>query len=549
VEEETIKADVLCIGGGIAGLMAAIRASELGAKVIIAEKGNTLSSGSGGIGSQAFECYIPEIHGPDMEVFIRELLRGQKSDRSYDVDLLRIQYARAFDIVQLWDTWGIPMRYKGRWEFATHSFPGRMLTHLKYSGRMEKAVLTKQALDRGVKIVNRVMVFDLLCDDGTVIGAIGAHTREDKVTVFQAKSVIIGTGVCERLYPAPGPGLMFNLASRPTCTGDGRAMAYRAGAELLNLEIPRRHIGPKYFVRGGQAAWVGVLRDPYNNPVGTFVTKPDRRYGDIMCEVNKLVAEQYTKSGKGPVYMDCRGIIDEDYEYMMHWMKHEGNTSLFDHIEEEGIDIRKNPIEFMTYQMRTSGGIAVNIVNAETSLKGLYAAGDELVGGGISSAAVYGWISGENAANYTNNVEVPDAEMARTKIEEVKKSIGQIRGRENGPDWREVNIALQQTMYDYVGSVRYENLLKAGLHHLRRLREKASATMIASNPHELGRCLEVLNLLDIGELVLIAAGDRKETRGLHIRPDYPFTNPLLNTFHIIKKMDDKPVTEWRETGR
>lgn len=547
MEEEFIKTDVLCVGGGIAGLMAAIRASELGAKVIVVEKGDTLHGGAARAGNDHFECYIPEIHGPDREAFIKDLLRGQKGEALMDREIFRTQFTRSFDIIKLWDSWGIPMQYKGRWEFAGHSFPGQIRTYLKYSGHFQQTKLTKQALDRGVQITNRVMASDLLRHGDSIVGAIGVHTREDKLVVFQAKAVILGTGRCARLFAGPTPGWLFNDAHFGTTTGDGRAMAYRVGAELQNVEMPQRHIGPKYFARFGQATWVGVLRDPQGKPVGTFVTKPDRLHGDIICEVNKLIPEQYTKSGKGPVYMDGTGMSDEDYEYMMYWMRHEGNTAMLNHMEEEGIDARTHPIEFMTYQMRC-GGLIVTNAEAETNVKGLYAAGDESVGG-ISAAAVFGWISGESAARYAQQAKTPDVEMVKTKIDQREKLIDQLRGRENGPDWKEANIALQQLMYDYAGSVRSETLLRQGLSHLLRIKEKVYNTMVARNPHELRRCLEVLNLLDIGELVFLAADDRKETRGLHIRPDYPFTNPMLNKYHIVKNVNDELVTEWREVNR
>jgi succinate dehydrogenase/fumarate reductase flavoprotein subunit len=121
-----------------------------------------------------------------------------------------------------------------------------------------------------------------------------------------------------------------------------------------------------------------------------------------------------------------------------------------------------------------------------------------------------------------------------------------IRGRKNGPDWKEVNVALQQIMSDYAGALRTGALLDAGLFHLRRLKQKALDTMIAGNQHELGRCLEVLNMIDIGELVFVGSKDRKETRGLFVRPDYPLTNPRVNhSVQVIKKVDEKPVTQWR----
>lgn len=543
MEEELIKTDVLCVGGGIAGLMAAIRSSELGAEVIVAEKGNAQYSGCGRMGNDHFETYIPEVHGDDKDAWIEELLRTAKGEILISKDLLRAQFIRAYDMVKKWDEWGIPMKYRGQWEFAGHSFPGHPMTHIKYEGRFQKKVLIKQAQDRGAKIMNRIMVFELLKEGDTIVGALGIHTREDKIFVFQAKSVVLGTGKCSRLYPCLTPGWMFNDPHGGVQTGDGRAMAYRAGAELQNLEMPQRHIGPKYFTRFGQATWVGVMKDWEGRPAGTFVTKPDRRYGDMICEVNKLAPEQYTKAGKGPLYMDCTDMTQEDNDYMMHWMANEGYTSMLAHMKEEGIDFKKHPIEFATYPLR-GGGLIVANDRAETTLKGLYAAGDEAFGD-ISAAATFGWIGGEHAAEYAQKANVQNFEDLREKIEEQKKILDELRGRTNGPDWEETNVALQQTMLDYAGLIRNEALLKQGLSHLRRLKKKAHTTMTAGNPHELGRCLEVLNMIAIGELTFLMALDRKETRNLHVRPDYPFTDPTLNQAHIVKRLNGQNVLQWR----
>jgi succinate dehydrogenase/fumarate reductase flavoprotein subunit len=179
-------------------------------------------------------------------------------------------------------------------------------------------------------------------------------------------------------------------------------------------------------------------------------------------------------------------------------------------------------------------------------VKGLYVAGDESISG-ISQAAVSGWIAGENAAKYSKEVSPPTIERTKAKIKEKKDLINQIRSREIGPNWKEVNIALQQIMMDYAGTVRSETLLEAGLSYLLRLKKKACSTMKAVNQHEMARCLEVLNLLDLGELIFITAIERKETRGPHVRTDCPFTNPLLNNkLLFIKKVDEKPLTGWKE---
>lgn len=321
-------------------------------------------------------------------------------------------------------------------------------------------------------------------------------------------------------------------------------MTYRVGGELVGTEIFRRHAGPRYLARFGQATWVGVLRDPQGKPMGPYVTKPDRRYGDMTPEVNSVILEDYMKSGRGPVYMDGRGISDDDYEYMMHWLVHEGIVALVNHMKEEGIDFRKNPIEFGTYNIFIEGKTWIN-ERAETSVKGLYAAGDESMGS-IGPAATYGWIAGENAAKYAKEKSAPSVEKARGEIEARKSLVHEIRSQKEGSDWKEANIALQQIMQDYAGVIRSEALLQAGLSHLRRLKNKVDATMMAGNQWELTRCLETRNLLDLGELVFISANERKETRGLHKRSDYPLTDPLLdNKALFIKKVDGEPVTEWR----
>ena len=545
METKHIQADVLCVGGGIGGLMAAIRASELGARVVVAEKGNTIHSGKGGSGCDHYLCYIPEVHGKDMGAFIEEMMQTQQRHNFEGLGMkrVRVHAAASFDMVQLWDSWGIPMKYRGDYHFAGHAFPGGFRCLLKYEGRRQKPILTKQALRKGVEILNRVMIFELVAD-GKVVGAVGIDTRNDDIIAFEAKSIILGTGGLSRLYPGPTPGWFNNNPTRLSLTGDGRSMAYRAGAELQDVEMRNQHAGPKYFARFGQATWIGVFRDPQDRPIGPFVTKPEKLYGDITPEVNKAIFQQYTRSGRGPVFMDGRGMSDEDFAYMMHWLPQEGNTPLMNHMEEDGIDYLKHPVEFMTYDHGSQGRIITNEAG-ETSLKGLYAIGDECANG-VSNASVFGWISGEKAAQHAKQSDAPSPEKLDEMIGEKRALIEKIRSRPTGAGWKEINVALQQIMQDYAGGIRSEALLKTGQFHLGRLKRKALEIAKAANQHELGRCLEVLNMIDLGELVFTGALERQETRGLHERADYPLTNPRLNNkVHVIRKANGAPVTEWR----
>jgi len=546
MREERIKCDVLVIGGGIAGLMAAIRASEMGADVVLAEKANTLRSGSGGMGNDHFQCYIPEVHG-DFDFFWKELFYGQMVQflQHMDTEFIMYWFENSYKIVKLWDEWGIPMKYEGTYEFAGHGFPGKQLNHLKYSGMNQKPVLTKEAKKRGANIINRVMGVDIIKDKNDhVLGALGLNTREDIVYIFEAVSVILATGSCNRIYPAVTPGADNNRAFPLTNSGDGRAMAYRAGAELKDLELVHRHAGPKYFSRCGQATWVGVLRDRKGNPVGPWASKPDKTYGDMATEVSKVIFEEYKISGKGPVYMDMTGITKHDMEYMKHFMKNEGNETIIKHLEkEEGLDLARTGVEFQTFEMQVDGGIRANY-RGETAVKGLYAAGDDVVAT-ISPAAVFGWSAGENAAKYASTESRGDIESAREMIEEKKSFFDEIMSREEGARWQEALSGLQQTMTDYCGDVRSDVLLETGVEIIRRLKKKTRSSLIARDPHELMNCIQVMNQIDIGELVFIGARDRKETRALHHRSEYSFSDPLLgDKLHLIKQVNGKPVTEW-----
>src|SRR5512136_697790 len=124
VDRSFIEADVLILGGGIAGLMAGIHAASLGVRVVLAEKANTKRSGCGATGNDHFMCYLPEIHGKDMAPILQEYKNSQVggfSDTSLAVRFLE----QSFDRVKAWHSWGISMRPKGTWDFSGHAFPGR----------------------------------------------------------------------------------------------------------------------------------------------------------------------------------------------------------------------------------------------------------------------------------------------------------------------------------------------------------------------------------------------------------------------------------------
>jgi succinate dehydrogenase/fumarate reductase flavoprotein subunit len=554
INSKPIECDVLVVGGGIGGLMAAISAAEQGAKVAIAEKSNTKRSGSGATGNDHFQCYIPEIHGDDMEPIVQEMnecLTGGYLDQN----LTRLFLKESFDRVKDWDRWGINMRPHGSWEFNGHAMPGRPRIFLKYAGANQKSVLTQEALKRGVTIFNKLPITEILTNtEGEVIGAVGISIEnpEPELRVFRAKSVILTTGSTNRLYSPKAPGMMFNTGFCPSCAGGGRALAYRVGAKLINLDMPNTHAGPKYFERCGKATWIGVLKDFNGKPVGPFVTKPSKELGDITADIWNSVFMVKNKAGE-PVYMDCSETSEEDIQYMLWGLEQEGDTSMLDYMREEGIDVRKHMVEFMQYEPILIGrGLEID-EKAETSVKGLYAAGDEVGNfrADIAGAAVFGWIAGKSAAERASSIASFELVEEHPKVETVRQFYSALRSRDSGtanPTWKEANLALQQIMTDYAGvEVRSEHLFKAGLKYLADLKKKANDSLHCQNSHELMRCLEVLDLMQLGELVMLAAQERKETRAKHVRIDHPYTNPLNNNrFITIQQVDGLAQICWRE---
>ena len=550
IDKKPIECDVLVAGGGIAGLMAAISAADHGAKVVIAEKANTRRSGSGATGNDHFRCYIPEVHGDDIEPIVKAMNDSQTGG-VLDRHLTAVFLKESFSRVQDWESWGIPMRPHGFWDFSGHAIPGRPKFFLKYAGASQKSVLTAQALKRGVQILNKTPMAEVITNSaGEVMGAIGISVaaEQPEMKIFRTRNVILTTGNTSRLYPPRTAAWIFNTANCPSCTGTGRIAAYKAGAKLVNMEMPYTHAGPKYFARCGKATWTGVLKDLAGKTMGPFATKPTRD-GDVAADIWNGVFSVKNKAGQ-PIYMDCSEASPEDLDYMFWGLAQEGDTSLVDAMEDQRIDLRRHMVEFQQYEPILFGrGIQIN-ERAETNVPGLYAAGDEVgnCGGSIAVASVFGHIAGRNAAARAAHLNGFEAAEDSAIVGEKREFYSQMLEREHGYSWKEANVATQCLMNDYAGlEVRSEVLFSTGLEYLRRLKERANSSLKCSNSHELMRCLEALDLMEIAEIVMLAGSERKETRGKHVRVDYPYTNLLYdNRFITVQMVEGSPRVEWRD---
>lgn len=554
VKEAVVSADVLVVGGGVGGMQAAISAAEAGAKVVIAEKADTRRSGNGNTGNDHFACYMPSRHGDDFERVIAET-QDTQIGANCDGRLLRTMLLSSEAVIHKWESYGIPMKPFGDYIFEGHTIPGRQRYHLKYDGREQKPILTAVARKMGVEIHNHVTVTELLTGpEGQVTGAIGIDTSGEtpEMVVFQAKAVIMTAGGADaRLFPNGTPAYMFNVTHCPA-NACAAAIAYRAGARLSNCDQLGRHASPRYFERAGKATWLGLIAGLDGKPVGEFADRPTREFGDPLMNIWPGVFQVRMKDGSGPTYMDCTGMTDEDLEYMRYCFSTEGLTSLTDYFEQKGISLKDSMIEFSSTGLRLArGGIEIDS-KARGSIPGLYASGN-IVGnasGGITCAAVFGAIAGENAAEYAREtpfVKVEDHPL----ISERRQCYEKFLSRENGAHWKEANAALAQIMQDYLGTdMKSGTMMTAGLKYLRQLREMAMEELQACNAHELMRAVEVLDMMDMGEAAFLCVMERRETRGAHKRSDYKYTNPLLTgCMETIEKKNGEAVVKFRKIWR
>lgn len=557
INPTVIKTDFLIIGGGIAGLQAGITAAENGLSTLIVEKANTKRSGNGCGGNDHFMCYIPEYHGDDFEQIMPEVMDTLVGGNQ-DANLFCIMLERSYPVIKKWESYGIDMRPTGEWNFEGHAMPGRRRYHLKYNGANQKSCLTKAALKAGAKIMNHVIVNEVLVnDENRFVGAIGINIHDDapEMILFQAKAGLIAVGEAMRMYPGNNPAYIFNTSHCPANTGSGAAMALRAGARLVNLDLPSRHAGPRYFTRSGKGTWIGALTDIHGELIGPFVDDihVSRELPDPTADVWKDCFIKAMESGKGPVYMNCTGISEADQQHMRKALVSEGCTSINEYLDQYHIDLRKEMIEFGQYEhMFYMNGIDVN-EHSMSTIPGLYAAGMSVgnVRGDITSAAVFGDLAAEDATDYVKTVS--DCDITDLPVVQEKTALYEHLLRdEAGANWKEANTTLQRIMDDYVGTkVRSESLLTAGRKYICDLRSYAKEKLQASNSHEFMRCLEVLDLLDLAEACAVSAVERRESRGAyHKRSDYPFTNPLLNNkFQTITLGADGLTTMFRDRIR
>ncbi|MFF4632380.1 fumarate reductase/succinate dehydrogenase flavoprotein subunit [Streptomyces griseorubiginosus] len=521
-DAEEIRCDVLVIGGGTAGTMAALTAAEHGADVLLLEKAHVRHSGALAMGMDGVNnAVIPGRAEPDD--YVAEITRA--NDGIVDQSTVRQTATRGFGMVQRLESYGVKFEKDEHGDYAVRQVhrSGSYVLPMP-EGKDVKKVLYRQLRRREmrerIRIENRVMPVRVLTapDDGRAVGAVGFNTRTGAFVTVRAGAVVLATGACGRLG-LPASGYLYGTYENPTNAGDGYAMAYHAGAELTGIECFQ--INPLIKDYNGPAC--AYVANPFGgyqvNRHGERFVDSDYWSGQMMAEFAAEVA-----SDRGPVYLKLSHLPEESIaslESILHSTERPTRGTFH---EGRGHDYRTHDIEMHISEIGLCGGHSASGVrvddHARTTVPRLYAAGDLacVPHNYMIGAFVFGDLAGADASQYTPY----EGELPTDQLRAAHELIYRPLRNPDGPPQPQVEYKLRRFVNDYVAPPKSGARLSLALEHFERMRDDIAA-MGAHTPHELMRCAEVTFIRDCAEMAARASLARTESRwGLyHDRLDHP----------------------------
>ncbi len=553
---QTIDTDVLVIGGGVAGSLAAIGATELGARVAVIDKGGLLER-CGSIAAGVDQILAVADDGPEWDT-PEYLLQHIPKLTDYVVDMKPVEtFVRGLPgMLRKLEKMGVPFRDPSTGKYFRHrtfGLPGEY--HIDFDGSKFKPKIARAVLDSKSQVFLRTMGINFLAHDGQAVGVSAFHIRSGEYYFFRAKAIILATGDTNRLS-RNSSGLPFDSWHCPYNTGDAQAMAARNGVALANMEFTENTITPKGISSQGTNSLTGLGAYFINAKGERFMFKYDpageRARRDLLTSA--IVSE--TLAGNAPIYCDCRHL-SEDILARLEETLGVDRPSLPRWFKEKGIDLKKEPFEVTVseFSSRRGGvyfrgsGILIDEKTA-TNLTGLFAAGDCCtVSGGISGAAVMGYEAGKEAARFSRH-NGAEATVQDQEIETERDRLFYPCRNPGGASPREYEDKIRRVVTDYIGYERTEEKLRKALGELRTLSSEESA-LRAQDYHELMRAHEARNIREVAEMVATAALERRESRGSysHFRADFPNRDDAnWRKMIVLKKQDAGYAIDYRSIG-
>jgi succinate dehydrogenase/fumarate reductase flavoprotein subunit len=593
-KEQEIDTDVLVIGGGIAGCWAAISAARKGVSVALVEKGDTVRSGAGGPGCDHW-CNAPAnpLSNVDPDEWAQHMAEPPYSNGIGT----QIQCRENWDTLLEMELMGGKIRdtkdeyvgTKGRdgktklmispRYTKVHSYIPGMQKPITFKSNPEgklnnvvirvwgstfKPTLKRECKRLGVKIFDRVMVTSLLTEKGAqgnrVIGATGFNNRTGEFMVFRSKAAVLATAGDWSLYLLNTELAGYNTFRSRTNTGDGAAMAWKAGAALTVME----RTGVMMLSTGFKHTWYGGAGDasyenvPLVDANGKKLPWPTQGWED--AGAMRPTPENMEKIIKGiqsgeyalPFYGDFPAMPEVERRVTWRMMLGEESTTrnIIDSYEKGGFDPAKHLLQNYSFiegntpaQWRTAGGGGPVVDwDLKSTLDGLYVAGEQTFSAGDHSyAAATGRYAGRKAADYSQ--QVGQAEIYKDQVKLEKARIYAPVRRNEGIDWKELHAGIARAMQYFCSEYKTEKLLNMGLDALREIEEVFVPRLYALDPHKLMRSVEDLSLLTHGQIIINASLARQASSRMlnFFRIDYPKVDPPEWNKYVTVQLENNKV--------
>ena len=525
MEIKTISSDVLIIGSGGAGSRAAIEVDDAGLKPLIVSKGLSFRSGCTGMAEGGYNAVFKTVDKDDsIEAHMHDTLKGGSylNDEKLVEILVNESPKRLIDL----ENYGALFDRQESGEIDQRPFGGQSFRRTCYQGDRTGAellnALKEEIIRRDIECIEEVMITSLVCEGTQVIGACGFDLKDSSLIYFQAKATILASGGAGQLYPVTSNTFQKN--------GDGYAIAFRAGASLIDMEQIQFHptgmVKPKtkrgILVTEAVRAEGGIL---LNKDGERFMSKyaPEKMELATRDVVARSIYQEIIE-GKGTddggVYLDI-SHLDDDYI-------DEKLETMVLQFENVGVDIKHEPIEVAPTAHHFMGGLKIN-TDASTSLENLFGAGEvcggvhganRLGGNALADTQVFGKIAGESASKAAKQTDLKTneemVENEATRIEGIIKK-GTIKPQE-------FKNRIKKLMWEKVAIVRDEKTLNEALGELLEMQKELDSLDVSEKKQyntELVTALEVINMVEICILTVKSAILRRESRGAHFRSDFP----------------------------
>jgi succinate dehydrogenase/fumarate reductase flavoprotein subunit len=527
IDAEVIDTDVLVLGGGFGGAWAALRASELGADVVLVEKAHVARSGASTMSGGVTTC---PIDSDDLNIWAEEFIShgAYMCDQDWTWQLLEGARERVKTIA----SWDVPISRDEDGNIRRFASRGMVdVRCMQYQPKKTMEELRRRNLAQGVRIYDRVAAVDLLTSDGahptkgSIIGALGFGTRDGKSYVFRAKRTILAMGV----MAMKGKWHIDNV------TGDGAAIAYRAGTRLVDLEMGcggTFTVLMKNYDLGGYNIAVAHGAQLINAAGDRFMAQYDPVRFE-RSELSRVVAAfvKEINDGRGPCYIDLR-TCDASYwsDLETVWSRN-SQILLSDHIPNP----RENPLLIEPQWGAWAHGMSgVQIdLQCRTNLDGLFATGSNAknkatgthssAGSPTAFAMNTGYIAGQTAAHEACELPLPDLNAGdiRTLIDAMRAPLARPQRGLSPDDIHDRMAWLETSVVD--GVLNNAGKLYRKLEVVEEMRA-ALESCHAPDPHELAKFHEARNIVEFARAQYLSALDRTESRESFYREDYPETN-------------------------